>query len=97
MSWTEDGTQCQRCHAPLRELPLQVAALRNLVREVARALRNCREIRRRRSAPKIKRLRIAELVPKRRIERIDELDEALKPLRQSVQEALDSGETVELT
>ena len=94
LKWAEDGLGCERCSAPLKELYLQAVAVPNLVR----SLREQYEAKLKYSEkePKVKRLRVAEVVPKRRIENKTELDEALGALRGAVTEALNEVEMVEL-
>jgi hypothetical protein len=76
----------------VEELPLQAAALPKLVRE----LRERYEARvgYGDQAPRIKRLRVAEVVPKRRIQNETDLEEALDALRSAVTEVLGEFDTV---
>lgn len=94
LKWTEDGLGCERCSAPLKELYLQAVAVPNLVRELRERLEA--EIGYGDEEPKVKRLRVAQVIPKRRIENKAELEEALTALRGAVTEALDEVEAVEL-
>ena len=94
LKWAEDGLGCEQCSAPLRELYLQAVAVPNLVRQLRERLEA--ETPYGEETPKVKRLRVAEVVPKRRIENEDELEEALTALRGAVTEALDQVEAVEL-
>jgi hypothetical protein len=91
----DDGISCQRCHAALRELPLQVAALPNLVREERERYETATRYDGG-DGPKIKRLRVAEIVPKRRIEQQQDIEEALEALGQAIGDALTEADAVEL-
>lgn len=53
-------------------------------------------IKSRQTLPRIKRLRVAQVVPKPRIENEAELEAALGALREAVTEALDSADAVEI-
>ena len=94
LKWTEDGLGCEHCSAPLKELYLQAVAVPNLVRELRERLEA--EIGYGDEEPKVKRLRVAQVVPKSRIENEADLKEALEVLRKAVTEALDEVEAVEL-
>jgi hypothetical protein len=94
LKWDEDNLHCVNCRAPLKELPLQAAALPNLVRELRERYESSIEYDDK--APKIKRLRVAQVVPKRRIENENELEEALGAVRVAVTEALVEVGAVEL-
>jgi len=94
LKWTEDGLDCERCSAPLKELYLQTVAVPNLVRQLRERLEA--ETGYGDELPKVKRLRVAQVIPKRRIENKAELEEALTALRGAVTEALDQVEAVEL-
>ena len=94
LEWNEDGLHCDYCRASLKELPLQAAALPNLVRELRERYET--EIEYDEEGPKIKRLRVAEVVPRRCIKNEAELEDALSALREAVTAALDEVEAVEL-
>jgi len=94
LKWTEDGLGCERCSAPLKELYLQAIAVPNLARELRERLEV--EARYGEEGPKVKRLRVAEVVPKRWIKNEAELDKTLSELRRVIQKALDEADTVEL-
>ena len=94
LKWAEDGLRCAQCSAPLRELYLQTVALPNLVRELRERYET--ETRYDDEGPRIKRLRVAQVVPKRRIHNEADLDEALTALRGAVAEALSEADAVEL-
>ena len=94
LKWTEDGLGCEHCSAPLKELYLQTVALPNLVRELRERYET--ETRYGEEGPRVRRLRVAQVVPKRRIENEAELDEALTALRGAVTEALAEADAVEL-
>lgn len=83
------------CRAPLKELSLQSAALPNLVRDLRERYESstCYD---EEKALKVKRLRVAQVVPKRRIENEDELEDALGAVRTAVTKVLDTVEAVEL-
>jgi len=94
LKWAEDGVRCAHCSAPLRELYLQTVALPNLVRELRERYET--EVRYGEEGPRVKRLRVAQVVPKRRIGSEAELEEALTALRRAVIEALVEADAVEL-
>ena len=94
LKWVEDVLKCAQCDAPLKELYLQTVALPNLARELREQYETGIEYDE--EGPKVKRLRVAEVVPKRRIENEAELEEALDALRGAVKAALDEVEAVEL-
>ena len=94
LEWNEDNLHCIKCRASLKELPLQAAALPNLVRELRERYET--RVGYGDDVPKVKRLRVAEVVPKRRIENEAELEEALGVLRGAVTEALTEADVVEL-
>lgn len=94
LSWAEDGLHCARCNAPLKELYLQTVALPNLVREFQERYETQTQYGK--DGPRVKRLRVAQVVPKSRIENDDELSEALAVLRRAVTEALVEADAVEL-
>jgi hypothetical protein len=78
----------------LKELPLQAAALPNLVRELRE--RHETDVQYGEERRKVRHLRVAEVVPKRRIKNEAELEEVLDALRGAVTAALDKVEVVEL-
>lgn len=92
--WAEDGLHCKQCDAPLKELCLQTVAVPNLVRRLREQYEA--KVKYGEEEPKVKRLRVAQVIPKRRIENKAELEEALTALRGAVTEALDEVEAVEL-
>jgi len=94
LKWDEDALKCAQCSAPLRELYLQTVALPSLVRELRD--RYEAQVKYDDGTPSVKRLRVAEVVPRTRIESKADLDEALDALRAAVTEALDTAEAVEL-
>jgi hypothetical protein len=94
LEWSEDGLHCAYCHASLKELPLQAAALPNLVRELRE--RHETDVQYGEERRKVRHLRVAEVVPKRRIKNEAELEEVLDALRGAVTAALDKVEVVEL-
>ena len=94
LQWGEDGLSCERCSAPLKELYLQTVAIPNLAREMRERLES--NIEYGDDSPKVKRLRVAQVVPKPRIENEDDLNEALAALRGAIREALGEVEAVEL-
>lgn len=94
LEWDEDGLHCAYCRASLKELPLQAAALPNLIRELRERYEASVDYED--EVPKVRRLRVAEVVPKRRIENEADLNEALGALREAVTKALDEVEAVEL-
>ncbi len=85
---------CEQCNALLRELYLQTVAVPSLVRSLREKYES--KVIYDEEEPKVKRLRVAEVVPKRRIENEADLKEALTALRGAVTEALDEVEAVEL-
>lgn len=95
LEWDENNLCCAYCRAALRELPLQAAALPNLVRELRERYET--EIEYDEKAPRVKHLRVAEVMPNRRIENEADLDEALDALRGAVTGALADADVVELT
>jgi len=94
LKWAEDGLGCERCSAPLKELYLQAIAVPNLARELRERLEA--ETQYGEEEPKVKRLRVVQVIPKRRVENKVELEEALTALRGAVTKALDEVEAVEL-
>jgi len=94
LKWTEDGLGCERCSAPLKELYLQAVAVPNLVRQLRERLEA--ETGYGDEVPKVRRLRVSQVVPKLRIENEAELEEALTALRSAVTEALGEANAVEL-
>jgi hypothetical protein len=94
LKWAEDGLGCEHCSAPLKELYLQTIAVPNLVRQLRERLKAETEYGD--EVPKVKHLRVAQVVPKPRIENEADLKEALTALRGAVTEALDEVEAVEL-
>jgi len=95
LKWGDDGLGCERCSGSLKELYLQAVAVPNLIRELRERLES-EERYGPEERPKVKRLRVAQVVPKQRIESEVELDEALDALRGEVKKALDEYDAVEL-
>jgi hypothetical protein len=94
LEWDEDGLHCAYCRASLKELPLQAAALPSLVRELRERYAASADYGE--EVPRVRRLRVTEVVPKPRIENEAELEEALDTLRGAVTEALGEVDAVEL-
>ncbi len=94
LKWAAEDLKCAQCSAPLKELYLQAIALPNLVRELRDRYET--ELEYGEEAPSIRRVRVAQVVPKPRIENEADLDEALDALRGKVIEALHEVEVVEL-
>ena len=94
LKWVEDELKCAQCSAPLKELYLQTVALPNLVRELRDAYEST--IRYGEEAPSIRRVRVAEVVPKRQIMDEADLTAALDAVREEVTKALAVVEVVEL-
>jgi len=92
--WVADQLHCSHCRAPLKELPLQAAALPELVRD----LRDRYEAERSYDdgMPIVKRLHVADLLPGSLIGNDKELEGALDTLRQAVSDALRDADAVEL-
>lgn len=94
LKWVEDDLKCTQCSAPLKELYLQGVALPNLVRDLSQRYETSLEYGQ--DAPRVKRLRVIEVVPKRRVQSEAELEEALGALRRAVADALGEADVVEL-
>jgi hypothetical protein len=92
LEWKEDGLHCDYCRASLKELPLQAAALPNLVRELRD--RHETDVQYGEERRKVRHLRVANVIPKRRIESDAELEEALDALRDAVTNALTEADVV---
>jgi hypothetical protein len=75
-------------------LYLQTVALPNLLRELQERYET--QIEYGKDGPRVKRLRVADVVPKRRIECEAELEEALNALREAIREFLAQAQAVEL-
>ncbi len=93
LDWDADQLHCANCRAALKELPLQTAALPSLVRELRERYETDTD--HGDEAPRIKRLRVADVVPKR-IENEMDLEETLEALRGAISEALGDADAVEL-
>jgi len=94
LDWDEEGLRCHGCGTSLETLDLHI---RLIPPEVERIRQRIREGKKRYEGDaKIKHIRVAHVVPKRRIEKEAELDEALGALREAVTEALAEGNTVML-
>ena len=94
LKWVEGELKCAQCSAPLKELYLQTVALPNLARELRDRYETKLEYGE--EGPSVRRLRVAEVVPKRRIRHEAGLTEALDALRDEVTKALDEVDVVEL-
>jgi hypothetical protein len=91
LAWEDSGIACANCQAALKELPLQTAAIPPLVGELREKYDVTPPL-----SKEVRRLRVADVVPKRRIESEDELEEVLDALRDAVSKALGEANAVEL-
>jgi hydroxypyruvate isomerase len=94
LDWDADQLHCTNCSAALKELPLQAAALPGLVRELRERYETDTDYGD--AVPRIKRLRVVEVVPKRQVKNEAELEEALEALRGAAAQALSEADAVEL-
>jgi len=94
LKWDEDNLKCTQCDAPLKELYLQTAAMPSLERQLREQLGTGTGYGG--DQPKVKRLRVAQVVPSVRVENEAELDEMLAALRDAVMKALAEGNPVVL-
>ena len=98
LQWDEGALRCARCQTPLGGLHDQIGAAANTVRELQERYKP-------QPPPppdettqgeRVRRVKVAEVLPQRRISNAGELDAALDVLRDAVNQALDEDLTVVL-
>ena len=94
LDWAADGARCARCHISLGGLHDQVGAVVNTVRELRARYTPAASPE---PGQRVYRLRVAEVVPQRRITDAVGLDAALDALRAAASQALEDADAVELT
>jgi len=94
-TWDTDQLHCINCRAPLKELPLQTAALPNLVGELRERYES--SVGYEGGGHTVRKVRVTEVVPKRRITDDSDLEEMLGALRDAVVQAMNEAEVVELS
>jgi len=93
LDWDDDGLRCRACGTSPEALDLHIRLIPTEAQNIRKTIRDKES---RDKKEKVKYIRMAGVVPKRRIRNEGELEEALGALRQEVTEALGEVDTVEL-
>jgi hypothetical protein len=94
LDWDADQLHCTNCSAALKELPLQAAALPGLVRDLRERYES--EVWYDEAGPRVKRIRLMEVLPRSRINRKSEIAEIVEALQSAIIDALSDADVVEL-
>ncbi len=98
LTWDDEGIQCQHCQGTLEVLYLRTQTIPREVQVIREQYESSTRYQDGdRHKPRLKRLRVADVVPQRRITGAEELDAALDALRQAVSDALGDADAVEIT